>query len=455
MNKALSPTMDRAVRVAGPGAIAGMGAALAGVVAAIALTSLGPQIALVAPPVFVLGLCALVASKHLPLAGMLAAGTILLSALIDMPRNLGLGAMSGLGLMTLAVAAAGTFVAIIDPPARTAGPPLGFVFFAAWCAAGLLWGGVSVVGIQATIAVTCFLVSIAVGAAAVKTTRGRAAVELSLTLMAVISCMMYLATLLVKGVGEAWFFSPRSFALAALVSLAWSLALVRYGSRHAIWLVIGLALAILFSLSRTAFAIALIITPLAAVSSRGLVKMLRVGLIVLLVAAVFYVVFTQVAVFRERFTEGDVRQVGVVRINASGRLAVWPFIWESFSDSPWLGHGAGSTVELTTSLFGEDLAHAHNDYLKLLHDFGLVGALLWLLGTTAGVTSSFRAWRESDRGGDSAARFHLASALALIAVAISMATDNTISYFFVMAPTGVLLGASRGLAARGRPERER
>ena len=43
---------------------------------------------------------------------------------------------------------------------------------------------------------------------------------------------------------------------------------------------------------------------------------------------------------------------------------------------------------------------------------------------------------------------HVAAVLGLFSVIASMFTDNSIAYVFVMAPLGVMVGASLGLARR-------
>ena len=59
---------------------------------------------------------------------------------------------------------------------------------------------------------------------------------------------------------------------------------------------------------------------------------------------------------------------------------------------PWFGHGGGTYATALPSLKREDLVehwdHAHNDYVQVASDTGLVGLLLWL---TAGVASAWRA----------------------------------------------------------------
>jgi len=64
-----------------------------------------------------------------------------------------------------------------------------------------------------------------------------------------------------------------------------------------------------------------------------------------------------------------------------------------------------------------------------------------LLGVT------FTAWVRSASNGSPDVRLHLAAFLSVVAVVLTMITDNVMIYVFVMAPLGVLVGAS--LTIRG------
>jgi len=62
-------------------------------------------------------------------------------------------------------------------------------------------------------------------------------------------------------------------------------------------------------------------------------------------------------------------------IDDSGRIVVWRAVIESFIGSPVVGQGAGSgqTVALASDF---PLEHPHSEYLRVLHDGGIIGAVL-------------------------------------------------------------------------------
>ena len=83
--------------------------------------------------------------------------------------------------------------------------------------------------------------------------------------------------------------------------------------------------------------------------------------------------------FHDRFITGDVKSYNGVGIRLSGRNKLWGTTWTSAQTSPIIGHGAGSSDALITNTF-VNAGHPHNDYLRLLNDYGLVGLLLGCLG---------------------------------------------------------------------------
>jgi O-antigen ligase len=93
----------------------------------------------------------------------------------------------------------------------------------------------------------------------------------------------------------------------------------------------------------------------------------------------------------------------------------------------------------------EGVGHPHNDYLRLWHDFGVVGLLLFLGAVGGWLVILFRNWYHAERSRVYSGQLFLAGALGLLGVLLAMVTDNVIVYVFVMGPLGVLVGAGLGL----------
>jgi putative inorganic carbon (hco3(-)) transporter len=87
----------------------------------------------------------------------------------------------------------------------------------------------------------------------------------------------------------------------------------------------------------------------------------------------------------EYFGVFDVRTVDVTSQNWAivERMAHWQAGWYMFVDHPWLGVGAGNYAaaypQYYVGMWREALGHAHNYYLNMLAELGIVGGGLLLL----------------------------------------------------------------------------
>ncbi|BAZ32370.1 hypothetical protein NIES4074_48740 [Cylindrospermum sp. NIES-4074] len=264
-----------------------------------------------------------------------------------------------------------------------------------------------------------------------------------------ISVSLYGLGLVLGGPGSGIIMGARSFALFAIIGSAWFLATWRYRFPGSLLWASFTILTLAFSFSRTALVITLMLFPLSQLSLTSLKGLLRMGLTITLLITVCFLAFTFVEPIRSRFTDaGDNARVGGVQINTSGRNLAWPVAYTSAMESPWIGKGPTSVGMVLVKRVGSEFAHPHNDYLRIFHDFGLIGLTFWLLGYWVLIIKTFQNWQWADRYDQENAHIHLASFLALIAVALGMMSDNVVVYIFVMAPLGILVGASLGSGSR-------
>jgi O-antigen ligase len=163
-----------------------------------------------------------------------------------------------------------------------------------------------------------------------------------------------------------------------------------------------------------------------------------------------YLAFTNVATIRDRFTQGDrAVAVGGLTLDTEGRSIIWPLVWHSTQQHLWLGAGPGTSTELVEQSVPPE-TEPHNDYLRLWHDFGLVGLALWVGGIATAIGRSIaRARRQT--AGSSAEAAQVAAALSLVAIACVMLTDNAIIYPFAMAPVALVMGAAADRRQAGVP----
>lgn len=353
----------------------------------------------------------------------------LIALLVDVATKVNLGPLSLSGAITLAVCA---LLVAVSPlllghqlGATLPWPLLGFYIYAVVRFAA----DPSSDGLQFIAVMTIFALGMAFAAREISTEQA------GLSLVALMAVGMALCVVfLIQLATGAPIYITRGFALAALVPLAASIAVPR--TRRA-WQRLApfvIVFTIVASLSRTASVIAVLMMT-------GLVLRLRRGVRMVFAllglggAAVgAWMLITLYPPLRDRFVGGDnAFEIGGIGFNTSGRSALWEGVIADAAQNPWFGRGAGTSVELVTARFAP-ITQPHNEYLRLYHDFGVVGLVLFALGVLSLIVTLSRRAAKSDNP------VHWAALIALLGVLAAAATDNVFVYPFVMLPLAVLIG---------------
>lgn len=121
---------------------------------------------------------------------------------------------------------------------------------------------------------------------------------------------------------------------------------------------------------------------------------------------------------------GGLDDLGTEDFRTNARKAMAQMLRARVQESYWFGHGANATEEITTSYFN-GLTHPHNDWLRLQHDYGTLGMLIFGITLLAQAVSAWRLARKLD---GEAAQFMYAAASAFIPMSLFMLTDNVILY---------------------------
>jgi hypothetical protein len=391
---------------------------------------------------------------------------LLVSGTVTLPQVADVGFVTGLGLWTMGILAAAWGLWAVRPALPRAVAPVLLPLFAftLFCCCSPAWGQRN-----GTTWVQLLTVIVAVPGLILLTAREcgrvagfREAVLAAADFASVTAALAYTLTLLAFGpggdaeVGGRPLFLARPFALFALVAVARQLARWHAGRPaglvNAVW-VLGL---VLMSQSRLGLVTILVLFPLsyALVGGRRNLTMAAVMLMTGGLGLTLLLMFSQT--MYDRFFGFDASlQVGGVSINAMGRTAAWEALlgnirgWQEL----WFGHGSGAASDFCSTRFA-NLPHPHNDYIRFLYDFGVVGLGWFLLFVLACLTTLGKRMRAADRAGEepgarAEAAAHRGALLALVAVLASMATDNSANYVFVMAPLAILLGAALSAPARG------
>jgi O-antigen ligase len=376
-----------------------------------------------------------------------------IAAFVDMPPRLGsVGGASVMGALSVVqlFIAIGGLLAIGAYPRIVLGQMLPYGLFLGWMAATMAWAPPQMAGFQNAVVYGMFGVTVLLGGtlAGHDPDRIDGLIGRGIGWIDVIALPAVALSLIVIGLpiaGEtSWFVGSRSVALIALLPLSWHLAhrseVRGAGVRAALWLA-----ATVLSLSRTAIAVAFVFVLLAILTRRRHYAGLLSGRFAK-IAAIFCVIaalVTFVRPLRDRLFTGDLGwQVGSIGINVSGRANMWATVTESAERSPLIGQGLGTSQLAIADAF--ELAHPHNDYLRLWHDLGVVGLLLFVVSLVRWLGRLFIDWRAATRHRHPLAPLKLAAALALFGLLLAAITDNAIIYPFMMSPLGLLVGAGLG-----------
>jgi len=396
---------------------------------------------------------------RLPLTGCVWV-LLVVPAFIDVPARVGIGRISGMGLLSIVqVAFLGTvLIACRRYPARVVHRLVPYCAFLGWAAFSVVVSPPTFQGVQNGVVYLLFGLAILFsGTTAASDPRAmESALERGVRWIDGVGLSLALISLgrqALTGEDEgAWLVSARSFALVGLLALSWHCAqwhAGRSGSGMKAWLWIT---AIGLSLSRTATGVALLYVVIVLAlqlrrSPRSLLLRVPAGALAVGISALF--IFNTSAMEERLFTGDTSLQIGDVSVNASGRLTMWSLVVESAAQSPIVGHGLGSSQQIVTVL--EGVGHPHNDYLRVWNDLGYIGLGLLLAALCSWLACLWRGWRFSQRGGEPREAMELAAFLALLGLLIAAFTDNAMVYPFVMGPLGVFIGAGLGASAYDPP----
>jgi hypothetical protein len=372
-------------------------------------------------------------------------------SLLDSPAKVSIGMFTGSGILTLVYIGVCLLVWLINPVLLR---PMvatfaAFILLLGWGILQMIWCSVEFFGLQQLAIEPMFLCAALVATRAGYQSEIRIPLQRLVTTATIIVCVGYLATAIISGFQSDLIFGPRPLAIFAVVLIPWFLSRARYGEKKC-YLFIGMLLAcVLISLSRTAFFACLALFPVSYAMGMSRKRLIRMFSLTILAIVIGYVVIDQVPAFRKRFIGGDQAfQVGGIRMNTMGRTRIWQATWDSFLRHPIAGQGAGSSrYYLAAHRF---VPHPHNDYLRVLHDYGVIGFALFLAGLWLVLRKLWRNWRRADQMRSSDRVLHAAAFGAVIGYMIMMTTDNPLIYVYIQGPLALYIGASIGASERER-----
>ena len=111
-------------------------------------------------------------------------------------------------------------------------------------------------------------------------------------------------------------------------------------------------------------------------------------------------------------------------VNWQGRETIWEILFMAIGVSPVIGSGLGASTAALQTAMREGVAH--NEYLRLAVDTGIVGCLLYALAVLGWIRAALHTVR---RGGRGAEEFAMPALAVIGAWAVIAATDNAFDYY--------------------------
>jgi O-antigen ligase len=192
-----------------------------------------------------------------------------------------------------------------------------------------------------------------------------------------LSSILYIITVMLHGLGNSYFYGPRSISMIACVGL---LSISHTSNQSGIFLRVIFTACVILSLSRTAFLVAAILNTYYFMRSRSGNSKNFLGRIPLALGILSFSGYLMQSIpsLRDRFTAvGDRGDIFGISVNTNGRSQVWDFLIVGIQDHLVLGQGIGQAKISVSSRF-MSIVEPHNDYLRLTYDLGLVGLVLWI-----------------------------------------------------------------------------
>lgn len=328
---------------------------------------------------------------------------------------------------------------------------LPFVAFSTWTVVRWAMGGCAVDGARDLVfhAVPWILILYVYNAgfsARSRRVSGTAFLIAPVILLLVYSVLIPLGLIEMTSQGPRGILNPRPLSLFLLVTECVGIAVWKHGTRRyarpagAVATALSTAI-ILFSLSRMASIIALGLWVFLVVDLR---RPVRAVIIALLAAALAVGGLLCIPQFRARFFFDPALgfQGGLRNLDLKGRMTMWSL---AVNVDNWaIGDGPGAARRATAMMTDRsDVTeyYPHNEYLQTLHDFGVIGLVLFIAAWASLGWTCWRCFRRvTTRAGPSSPEWSLAALLSVGMIAVTALTDNTLHYVHVTAPAALVVG---------------
>lgn len=206
------------------------------------------------------------------------------------------------------------------------------------------------------------------------------------------------------------------------VLLGAAAAIKRNSSTRPQYMVLFVCLAVLFlSQSRWAFLVLALLVLIGPTGQSWRWRVMVAAMYLLAASLLFHSTGFQDVMFRTAVPSlADLGSLETREIRTGGRLVAWPAFLAGIDDF-WFGEGSVASSDYGQLIFGEGRwSHPHNEYIRLLFDYGAVGLFLFLMPLiwlTWDLTKRLR--REREQGSAWLTRFAIAGLIGFGLLAVS------------------------------------
>lgn len=197
-----------------------------------------------------------------------------------------------------------------------------------------------------------------------------------------------------------------------------------YGDRKYLMFWAGLATIPIVAMTRMGIVAAGLTLPLTLAPLKFYKRLIVFIAIVVVGTALFYTERFQKRMFYSE--QGSINEVRLDNPNfrTTGRMALWQLLDREIEEKPWFGHGANAQEDFIVSIVGYS-GQPHNDWKRLLFDYGYVGTLIFGLCMAM---QMFHAWKSGRiTNGETRILFYT-GASSFLPLVLFMLTDNIILY---------------------------
>jgi O-antigen ligase len=229
--------------------------------------------------------------------------------------------------------------------------------------------------------------------------------------------------------------SPYAFYCTAILMIVFARFLIR---RQPVYLLFGGTLVIWIALTQTRIAALAVIV---AIGTMGLLAASLSGNRRALIGTIVTVVFAGFALTPNvlqrslGYTPNPAELLRLLAdpvalynsINWQGRQYIWAILWGAFMASPLFGLGLGASAVVLIDTFGSrGIRVAHNEYLRLATDTGVIGLALFMIAMSVWVVAAIRLSRRKD---PLCREYSFAALATIVAWLVIALTDNAIDYY--------------------------